>query len=197
MNQNTKNKVTIIALLAVFILPLVLSWFFYFYGDLSGDKKNHGSLIQPIRSLPDVELFDSYENRDKKLFGKWSIVYLHNGPCQQACVDNLYKLRQIRLATSKYAHRLQRVLILEQNTPGLYEQALSDEYKGQLLLFRDSLPDGFIDQFVLADETDPADKGRIYIIDPLGNLMMSYEADSDPIGIIEDLRLLIKVSRVG
>ena len=197
MNQNTKNKVTIIALLAVFILPLVLSWFFYSYGDLSGGKKNHGNLIQPIRSLPDVELFDSYENRDKKLFGKWNIVYLHNGPCQETCVDNLYKLRQIRLATSKYAHRLQRVLVLEQNTPGLYDQALTEEYKGQLLLFRDSLPEGFVDQFILADETDPADKGRIYIIDPLGNLMMSYEADSDPIGIIEDLRLLIKVSRVG
>jgi cytochrome oxidase Cu insertion factor (SCO1/SenC/PrrC family) len=36
-----------------------------------------------------------------------------------------------------------------------------------------------------------------YIIDPLGNLMMSYSRAAPPQGLLEDLRKLLKLSRIG
>jgi len=39
--------------------------------------------------------------------------------------------------------------------------------------------------------------GRIYLIDPLGNLMMSYSPRSEPKGILSDMKKLLKLSHIG
>jgi hypothetical protein len=39
--------------------------------------------------------------------------------------------------------------------------------------------------------------GRVYFIDPLGNLMMYYRPDADPGGMLKDLRKLLKYSKIG
>jgi cytochrome oxidase Cu insertion factor (SCO1/SenC/PrrC family) len=38
---------------------------------------------------------------------------------------------------------------------------------------------------------------RIYIIDPAGNLVMSYPADADPSYMKKDIKRLLKVSQIG
>jgi hypothetical protein len=38
---------------------------------------------------------------------------------------------------------------------------------------------------------------RIYLVDPLGNLMMSYPGDADATGMKKDLQRLLKVSQIG
>jgi len=38
---------------------------------------------------------------------------------------------------------------------------------------------------------------RIYLVDPLKKLMMSYPADASPLDIYEDMKRLLKTSRVG
>ena len=38
---------------------------------------------------------------------------------------------------------------------------------------------------------------HIYVIDPLGNLMMRFPRDPDPSRMLEDLQRLLKVSRIG
>jgi hypothetical protein len=43
----------------------------------------------------------------------------------------------------------------------------------------------------------PAAADRVYLIDPLGNLMMSYAADARPKGMLEDLKKLLRLSHVG
>ncbi len=55
----------------------------------------------------------------------------------------------------------------------------------------------FVEQFRLSAGSPLEDKGRVYIIDPLGNLMMSYPAGSDPTGIRKDLSRLLYASQIG
>ena len=43
----------------------------------------------------------------------------------------------------------------------------------------------------------PPEAGRIYLLDPLGYLMMSYPLAIDPNDIRKDLARLMRVSRVG
>ena len=43
----------------------------------------------------------------------------------------------------------------------------------------------------------PPEAGRIYLLDPLGHLMMSYPPAIDPNDIRKDLARLMRVSRVG
>lgn len=39
--------------------------------------------------------------------------------------------------------------------------------------------------------------GTIYLIDPMGNVIMTYEPKSKPMGIFKDLQRLLKASQVG
>jgi cytochrome oxidase Cu insertion factor (SCO1/SenC/PrrC family) len=39
--------------------------------------------------------------------------------------------------------------------------------------------------------------GRLYLVDPLGNIMMRYSTASDPGGIMGDLKRLLRYSRIG
>jgi cytochrome oxidase Cu insertion factor (SCO1/SenC/PrrC family) len=38
---------------------------------------------------------------------------------------------------------------------------------------------------------------RVYLVDPLGNLMMYYRPGADPRDIVQDLEKLLKYSHVG
>jgi len=37
----------------------------------------------------------------------------------------------------------------------------------------------------------------IYLVDPLGNLMMRYPRDPDPAKLLKDLQRLLRYSRIG
>jgi hypothetical protein len=39
--------------------------------------------------------------------------------------------------------------------------------------------------------------GRIFIVDPLGNLMMSYSRAIEPKGLLQDMKKLLKLSHIG
>ncbi|HUF73708.1 MAG TPA: hypothetical protein VMR74_12500 [Gammaproteobacteria bacterium] len=39
--------------------------------------------------------------------------------------------------------------------------------------------------------------GRYFVVDPLGNLILSYPADADQGRLLEDLERLLNVSRIG
>ena len=191
-----KNKLTIIALFGVFLLPILLSWGLYYAGDVEGGKRNNGTLIQPPRTLQELELFDPVKNTTGPLYGKWTLVMFHNGACEEACEEKLYKSRQIRLAMNKYAHRLQRLLITDLAALDL-TNVIDPEYSGQLILPGDDMSQEDLARFELNPGESPFDSNRIFVIDPIGNIMMYYSQDDDPLGIIEDLLLLIKISRIG
>jgi hypothetical protein len=37
----------------------------------------------------------------------------------------------------------------------------------------------------------------LYVVDPLGNLVMRYDAREDPKGLLTDLKKLLKLSHIG
>lgn len=116
------------------------------------------------------------------LHGRWSLVYLVPVPCAQDCRRALYLLHQIEQALGKDSLRVQRIV---HQAPGSDAPA----WPGQWRLVR---PDALLSRL----HTLRA-QGRIYLIDPLGNLMMYYPQDFAPEGLIGDLRRLLKVSRTG
>jgi len=40
-------------------------------------------------------------------------------------------------------------------------------------------------------------QNAIYLVDPLGNLMMRFPPDLEPKSLLKDLKHLLKVSRIG
>ncbi|MFQ5661272.1 MAG: SCO family protein [Gammaproteobacteria bacterium] len=197
---NRYSKITITVLLLLFSAPFLLSWGLLHYTKVKqeGGGASHGELILPPRLLENAGLFDPATGiKDQKLYGKWSLMYLHKGgDCSRECAQNLYRMRQLWLATGKFAHRVQRVMIIfGPNTAVLSARQLK-QYRGQLLLLGD-IQDNLLDTFKLSDDDQPLNAGRLYLVDPLGNLMMSYPPATDPRGIIKDLKRLLRYSRIG
>ena len=71
-------------------------------------------------------------------------------------------------------------------------------YPGQQVISNSATDSNLLlDNFRLDDAVNPIKAGRIYISDPLGNLMISYPADINPKGILKDLKKLLRASRIG
>jgi hypothetical protein len=109
--------------------------------------------------------------------------------CDADCAQQLYLTRQVRIAQGKEQSRIERLWVL--TDPTSPDPALLREHPG-LFVWR---PDDavFADQF-------PADQDRsahIYLVDPLGNLMMRFPAAVDPKRMMKDLKLLLKASQIG
>lgn len=201
MSENSKrNPLLVLLIFALFAAPALISWALLSFTSIGNEGgKSHGLLIDPPRVLANIQLVSlSSPEQPEQLHGKWSLLFLHEGSCAETCAENLYKMRQIRLATGKHAPRLQRVLVqLGDNISPLTAQQLK-HFAGQLLL-----PAGQtgqfpgLDSFRLGETNSPIEEQRIYLVDPLGNLMLAYPVDAEPKGIIKDLNRLLRYSRIG
>ncbi len=198
-----RAKPLIIILCAVFALPPLLSWYLFNYTDLGQNATGggqHGVLIVPPRPLPDWPLINPASEPASDpvalgLHGKWTLLSLLEGDCAQSCARSLYKMRQLRLATGKHARRVQRALLPANGDPNALSPTQLQEYPGQLLLLPGAAD--ITTWFALSDADNPFTPGRLYLIDPQGNLMMSYADATEPKGIIKDLTRLLKYSRGG
>ncbi len=178
-----RRKFVIIA--ALFFLPVALSFALY-YGKLwrPSQTSNHGVLITPVVPLQGIP-------SDLPLQGKWSLVYIGDGTCDAACQDTLVFGRQVRLTLNNEMTRVQRIFLATSNCCNT--AYLQSQHPG--LLVRDlTSADG---EKLLAQFPDIERARTLFIVDPLGNLMMRYDTRQPPKGLQSDLKKLLKLSHIG
>ena len=197
-----RNLRTLGLLAALFLLPLVLAFCTY-YGTAwrPAGHVNHGTLISPPRQLPAVALprvrpggtgaaADDAAS-PTALRGKWSLVYVGPGRCDAACRNALYLMRQTRLALNNDMTRVARVFLVSDACCA--DEFLAREHPGLMVLdAQGALGAALLGQFPARERAD-----TLYVVDPLGNLMMSYDARQDPHGLLEDLKKLLRLSHIG
>jgi hypothetical protein len=201
-----RNLRMLAVLAGLFLLPLLLAFYTYYGTDWRPTKRvNHGTLISPVRSLPAVSLRQvrltapdgsmkppAFETAPADLMrNKWSMVYIGAGNCDEPCRQALYVMRQTRLSLNNEMSRVERVFFTTGNC--CTWEFLEHEHTG-LVVVDATTPEAtrLLHEF-------PAD-GRpysLFIVDPLGNLMMSYDARQNPKGLLEDLRKLLRLSHIG
>jgi cytochrome oxidase Cu insertion factor (SCO1/SenC/PrrC family) len=197
-----RNLRTLGVLAALFLLPLVLAFFTY-YGTAwrPAGHVNHGTLISPPHRLPQarlprVRLEGQGAPADDPapvtpFRGKWSLVYVGAGNCDTACRGALYLMRQTRLALNNDMTRVERVFLVSGG--GCAGEFLAREHPGLLVLDAQ----GAAGAALLGEFPERERAYTLYIVDPLGNLMMSYDARQDPHGLLEDLKKLLRLSHIG
>lgn len=195
-----RSRLTFIALALLFITPMLAAWWFYTNSGnwRPGHTTNHGTLVVPPRPLDLTQpLFAANGNPfpAEYLRGKWTLIYIGGSSCTVPCTDNLYKIRQVRLAQGENMGRVQR-LFLFSDRDNLLPAALDDYPKMDVAILPRQAGKTFLSQFAV-DNTEPSKAEKIYVVDPLGNLMMYYYPDAVPSGILKDLRRLLKVSSIG
>lgn len=191
-------RLVLLILTALFLLSPIMAWLLHsgWTGwNLSVESgKNHGELIHPARPLRDFNLADRSGNQvgEDAFTGFWTILLPVGEGCAIACQQNIYKMRQIRLALGKDAGRVQRV-VLEDNFR-LPDQVLDDN-PGTRVFTVVSGGQSMLARFPgYSTGGISAVSGKIYLVDPLANLVMGYPADVKPTPVLKDLRQLLKAS---
>lgn len=196
--KKSKSGLIIIAILvAIFALPEIIAVSLQAMKWRPDTTTNHGDLIQPARAISDLQ-FQTIDNKTAKLsefHRKWVMVYFADAVCDDACLKNLYLMRQVKTALGKEQERVQRVFVHTGEISPEKTKILQTEFAGMAILVGPKQTvDALSSQFILPNMLT-LDTNRIYLIDPLGNLMMSYRDNPD--GMRKDLVHLMKISWSG
>ncbi len=194
------KRLTLALIAALFALPLLVSVLLYSTGWRLGGTMNHGELVAPAHTVADIVLRTPYGEplRFMALRGKWTLVYFGQLPCAQVCERNLYKMRQVRLAQGDNAERVQRLFVVLAYSGQDMLRAALEPYPGMRVVTGPSEGlQALAREFALPVGT-PLDRlERVYVVDPVGRLMMSYPADADASGMRKDLARLLRASQIG
>jgi hypothetical protein len=197
-NQQTPKKRTagrwkLFAIIAVCASPLIGSYLAYYVIKPAG-RTNYGEILDPRRyPMPALgaTTLDGAPRGIEAYKGKWIMLQADAAACAAACREKLFEMRQLRLTQGKEMDRIERVWLITDTAP--LDTVLMKEYDGTRLLRvkREAL-----------EKWLPVDAGttmtdHLYMIDPLGNLMMRFPKDADPNKIKKDLGKLLRASSIG
>lgn len=190
-----RGRRTLLGLAALFFIPLAIAFYLYYAGGWRpAGSTNHGELIDPARPLEDAAFTmpdGTTSARAGLLRGKWSLVYLGAGDCDAACQRALWVMRQTRLLLTEDMNRVQRVFLATRACCN--EEFLQAEHVGlDVVQAVDPAAIELLAQFPPDNLTN-----MIFIVDPLGNLMMRFDARLEPKGLLSDLTKLLKLSHIG
>ncbi len=180
--EQKKGRRQFMALVVIFLGPVVVAAALYFGGvDLTPrGSVAHGELVSPIVEIPVVE---------STFRGEWTLAVVDQ-TCAESCLETLIKIRQVRLALGREMDRIARVLVLTGD-----DVLPDDVVQGQpgLVVFDQ---DSQVTRDLAAKFGGDA-ANSLYLIDPLGNLMMRFERGIPPKDLKTDLKRLLKLSSIG
>lgn len=187
-------RIKFIALIMVFLLPFIGGWLAFYVFDYRPGSQNYGSLVQPARpmSFPEISAVDGRVLKSE-FWNKWSFVLLSSSNCKELCQKNLYYLRQMRVALGRDMDRVQNILILKQSVDSELSQYLLEFPRMTVVAQANQ---SLFNAFELPG-IKPGEAPVLYLLDPAGNLIMTYSADNEPSSILSDMRRLLRISQIG
>lgn len=197
VNKSNGRKI-LLGLAVIFVLPFTIAKTMHLL-NVHPTSHSYGTLINPPRALIFATLKDTQggEVKPQQWLKIWSIVTTDTTGCSQACQAQVHLLKQVHTALDKDIKRVQRVLIaptIKADTAS----ALHKQYPDLIILgTADAQSLQFAAKFNADEITTAPSKGGVYLVDPLGNLMMTYPADMNPKGMLTDLKKLLKNSWAG
>jgi hypothetical protein len=209
LSPGLRRKLPLIVLVLVCATPALgpyLLWFFWKPGEYS----NYGELVQAV-VLPPVSLEPLLPPGateaatggaplpatapatpgPQTLRGKWFLVMVDGAQCDERCERKIWQLRQLRTVQGKEMERVERAWLVDDR--GEPAERLREPYAGTWIVRQ---PDPALLQ-ALPVQPGANLRDHIWLVDPLGNLMMRYPPDADPARIRKDMNRLLKYSRIG
>lgn len=181
-----------LAILAVCAAPVVASYLSYYVIKPEG-RTNYGELLDPQRDVSGVQAvtLDARALTLGQFRGKWVMLAVDSGACDARCESKLVSIRQVRLTTGRDRDRIERVLLITDETAP--SQRLVREHEGMHVarIGADAA------RAALPAAGGGATSDHVFLVDPLGNLMMRFPKDADPNRMKKDIAKLLRASRVG
>jgi len=177
------------------LVPVVTSYLVYYLFPPSG-RTNYGVLIDPQRPTPLLALrgLDEAAFDLRALQGRWVMLTVDHAQCLDRCRSKLWNMRQVRTATGKERDRIERVLLIVDDAPTT--TLMLREFEGTHFL-RASAVELAPFLTLAPPEGGAALEDCIWLIDPLGHLMLRWPVAADPSRMKKDIDRLLRASRIG
>ena len=198
--QTARGRWKLLAVIAVCAAPLLASYFMYYVVKPKGGETNYGTLLDarqyPIPPMASRQL-DGSPATLADYRGKWIMLKVGPSDCQQACQDQLFAMRQLRTMQGKAMERVERVWLITDEQP--LETLLMRVNDGTHML---RAPAATVQKWLPVEQGERA-ADYVYLIDPLGNLMMRFPkgaVSSDTAKaskVHKDIAKLLKASAIG
>jgi len=173
-----RGRLKLLLLAAFFALPVAASFLVWWLDLAPGAAGNYGTLLapRPVALAPVAALK-----------GRWILVQFDGGACDAACERKLYLMRQVRRAQGREMQRIERLWLVPDGVAPRAE--LRSAIEGTVVAPAGEAASAF------PAERSPRD--HVYVIDPLGNLMLRFPRDPEPMRVIKDLKQLLRASQFG
>jgi hypothetical protein len=187
------GRLKLFVLLFVCAAPIIASYVTYYIIKPSG-RTNYGAFIdQRTHLMPKLSstTLDGRPESLEGLAGKWIMVKVGGGACDEACNKQLFAMRQLRTMQGKNMDRVERVWLITDKEP--VDTMLIRQYDDMHML---RVPAEQLTKW-LPVEAGTRLEDHIFLIDPRSNLMMRFPKDPDPRRVSKDLAKLLKASAIG
>ncbi|ALS65833.1 SCO family protein [Pandoraea apista] len=192
--QRRRARRMLVLLFVVCAAPAVAAYLMYYVFKPQGGTSAYGKLIEPQRPLPALTVRDDETGETlplSSLKGKWLMISADTAACDENCVSKLFYMRQIRVLQGNERTRVETLWLVTDDAP--VSDRLDAAYEDTRRLRTD--PVALASWLPTQDGTGLRD--HIYLVDPLGNLMMAFPKHADPGKIKSDLSRLLKWSGTG
>ena len=189
--RRRRGRRTLVLLALVCIAPVAASYAAYYWHWLRpAAQVNYGELLG-APGAPEIvgSAADGAPMRLSALRGHWVLLMADAAACDAPCAEALYATRQARTMQGAERERVVRVLLQAADAPGPSAELLAQH--PELIVIRgdprqwDALPG------------PGGATSAIYVVDPLGNLVLRYPSDPDIKRLAKDLERLLRASRIG
>lgn len=199
-----RNRRLLLILLASFVVPFLIGDLAYRFGWYEGGQTNRGRLITPPVAFASFAPRDAgglpleaaaFTNR------RWWLLYALPANCEAACRNRLFQMRQVRRALGKEGDRLSQVLVVTGPVAPATEALLAREFHDFVRIQADAAR---LDAALARVAPSASRAGELYVMDPMGWIMLSYAPEADERrsvekgeDVLKDLLKLLKASRIG
>ena len=180
-SKTRRNRIMLIVLFGIAILPLLGAYWLYQSTRTSKPwgTTNRGELMNPIVSVGDLQLTSIDGKASMMHTGHWWLVVTTKDGCTAECQRAAHQLNQLHILLGRDASRVERGLIALGATP--IDQAVVEKNPTAIIF---NAP---------VDVLMPG----VYIVDPLGNVVLRYAYGDADKPVLQDLKQLLKVSHIG
>ena len=188
-----RGRWKLLVVLLVCAAPIVASYFTY-YVVKPAERTNYGTILDPRQYPIPAMMTTTLDGKPRTLNdlkGKWIMLRVGGGECSEECMRQLYAMRQWRIMQGKNMDRMERVWLITDNAP--IDTVVMREYDGTEML---RAPAATVAKW-LPVEPGATAGDHIYMIDPLGNLMMRFPNQPEPGKVYKDIVKLLKASAIG
>lgn len=196
MPASWRQRSMLLFIVACFAVPLATAWLLIGRWQPEGSV-HHGQLLNPARPLAQLR-FTALDDRSADGTapqGRWVLIYVGSATeCDASCRTALYAMRQVRLALGKDMGRVKTLLLLDGVPDAGLRQWLAAEHSATTVGVADTATRTELNG---AFGPTAAEERSIYLVDPLGNLLMRYPVAVEPRGMLKDMKRLLSLSNIG